>query len=89
MGNGGISSTYDIYFSVQYLHFKHRRPDLWERGSYASGLSLVYFSIHSDAWLFLVDTGVEVGVVYTDYYTYLRQMEFAGRFGTGVYIYVL
>ena len=34
------------------------------------------------------DTGVEVGVDYTDYYTYLRRMGYAGRFGTGVYIYV-
>ena len=38
--------------------------------------------------LFTIENGVEVGVVYTDYYTYLRRMRLAGRFGTGVYIYV-
>ena len=35
-----------------------------------------------------VDTGVEVGVDYIDYYTYLRRKRFAGRFGIGVYLYV-
>ena len=34
------------------------------------------------------DTGVEDGVDYTDYYTYLRRKGLAGRFGTGVYLYL-
>ena len=33
-------------------------------------------------------TGVKVGELYTEYYTYLRRMGLAGRFGIGVYIYV-
>ena len=41
-----------------------------------------------DFLLFSIENGVEVGVVYTDYYTYLRRMGLAGRFGTGVYIYM-
>ena len=53
-----------------------------------NGLTLVYFSVHYDFLLSFVDSGVEVGVDYTDYYTYLRRKGFAGRFGTGVYLYV-
>ena len=35
-----------------------------------------------------METGVEAGVDYTDYYTYLRRMGLAGRIGTGViYMY--
>ena len=67
-----ISSPYSAFFFQYSTYFWARRPDLWERGSYASGLSLVYFSIHSDAWLPLVNTGVEVGVIYTDYYMYFE-----------------
>ena len=53
----------------------------------SSGLCLPLFPVY-DFLIFSIETGVEVGVVYTDYYTYLRRMGLAGRFGTGVYIYV-
>ena len=55
---------------------------------YTSGLSLFYFSVYYDFYYLFVEIGVEAGVDYTDYYTYLRRMGLAGRFGTGVYIYV-
>ena len=41
-----------------------------------------------DFLLFSTVDGVEAGVDYIDYYTYLRRMGLAGRFGIGVYIYV-
>ena len=41
-----------------------------------------------DILLLSIETGVEAGVDYTEYYTYLRRMGLAGRFGIGVYIYV-
>ena len=53
----------------------------------SSGLCLLLLPVY-DFLIFSTENGVEVGVVYTDYYTYLRRMGLAGRFGTGVYIYV-
>ena len=48
---------------------------------------LLLFPVY-DFLLFSIETGVEAGADYTDYYTYLKRMGLAGRFGTGVYIYV-
>ena len=53
----------------------------------SSGLCLLLFPVY-DFLIFSIENGVEVGVGYTDYYTYLKRMGLAERFGTGVYIYV-
>ena len=46
------------------------------------------FSIYDICYILMI-LELRMVVVYTDYYTYLRRMGYAGRFGTGViYTYI-
>ena len=80
-------------FSFVLFLFWTRRPDLWETRVIQYSCVCLTFCILVSVDMFILlmifaMTGVEAGVDYTDYYTYLRSMGLAGRFGIGVYIYV-
>ena len=83
-----VSSLYTaFYFQSVFTFLDTDVPICGNACHVYSGLSLFYFPAFM-IWLCSIGTGVKVGVDYTDYYTYLRRMGLAGRFGIGVYIYV-
>ena len=86
-----ISSLYSAFhLLVQYFIFGPDVPACGNAGYvYTSGLCLLFLSVLMTFCYILMTLELRMAVVYTDYYTYLRRMGYAGRFGTGVCICML